>query len=298
MKFCFKNYSDLATNVITKIMKIYSIIAGILLVFLISCTESRKDNTNFSVQFDQLTPGKLTDRQTKNIWPGARLACGKKDFLFYKLGITPHPQFIAQENGNNYLKVLIPGNHFGPITGAQWEIPLAPQDEYFFSYSVKFDAGFDFVKGGKLPGLAGGRVKAGRIPNGYDGWSARMMYWENGKLSFYLYFPNQSTRWGERLYLKNQKNDTLQMDKGSWHRITQHVKLNTPGKNDGILQAWFDGKKAFYSDTILFRKGDEIKTDHISYSVFMGGDDLSWAPANDQYIYFDDFRVSTQILNP
>lgn len=279
-------------------MKCYSIIAGILLAFLISCAENRETNKSLSVQFDQLKPGKLTDRQTKKVWPGARLECGKKDFLFYKLGITPHPHFIAQEMGNNYLKVLIPGNHYGPITGAQWEIPLAPQDEYFFSYRVKFDSGFDFVKGGKLPGLAGGTVKSGRIPNGYDGWSARMMYWEKGKLSFYLYFPKQSTRWGERLYLKNQKNDTLQIDKGSWHQVTQHVKLNTPGKNDGILQAWFDGKEAFYSDTILFRKDKKVKTDRISYSVFMGGDDLSWAPANDQYICFDDFRVSTQLLNP
>jgi len=66
MKFCFKSYSfeknDLATNVNTKIMKLYSIIAGILLVFLISCTEERKNNTGFSAQFDQITPGKLTDR--------------------------------------------------------------------------------------------------------------------------------------------------------------------------------------------------------------------------------------------
>lgn len=279
-------------------MKIYSLVTVVLLLNLISCSPDPEVSQNIFVNFDLFKPGKLTDRQTKKIWSGARLECGKKDFIFYKLGITPHPHFIAQENGNNYLKVLLPGNHYGPITGAQWEIPLAPQDEYFFSYRIKFDEDFDFIKGGKLPGLAGGTVKAGCIPSGYDGWSARMMYWENGKLSFYLYFPDQSTRWGERLYLKNQENDTLQINKGRWHRITQRVKLNTSGKSNGILQAWFDGKETFYSDTILFRKNDEIKTDRISYSVFMGGDDLSWAPSNDQYIYFDDFRVSPQILNP
>lgn len=279
-------------------MKVYPLLITFFAVSLLACTNVSENRENISVDFEQFDKGKLTDVQTKRIWPGARIECGKKDFIFYKLGITPHPHFIEKEKDNSFLKVLMPKNHFGPITGAQWKIPLMPKDEYFFSYKVRFEDDFDFVKGGKLPGLAGGVIKAGNIPNGDDGWLARMMYWEKGKLSFYVYFPNQSTRWGERLYLKNAQQDTLRISKGQWHRITQRIKLNTPEKNDGVLQAWFDGQEAFYTDSILFRKSSELQTDHVSYSVFMGGDDFSWAPSKNQYIYFDDFRISSQTITP
>ncbi|MDO8930744.1 MAG: hypothetical protein Q7W54_17360 [Bacteroidota bacterium] len=263
-----------------------------------SCTKQRLFENSFSIDFESEKTGKLTDRETKILWKGAQLLCGKKDFVFYKLGITPHPHFIANENGNQFLKIVIPRKFYGPITGAQWKFPFAPTDECFFSYRVKFEGKFDFAKGGKLPGLAGGTGNSGgNIPNGFDGWSARMMFWEKGKLSFYVYFPEQSSKWGERLYLKGSSSDTIRIVPGKWHTITQHVRMNTPGKADGILQGWFDGQEAFYTDSMLFRKDEKLKIDHIFYSIFLGGDDLSWTSAKDEYICFDDFRVSTQPLN-
>lgn len=263
-----------------------------------SCINHQMPGNEFQIDFEQVGVGRLTDRETKSIWKDARLLCGKKDYLFYKLGITPHPHYISEENNNHFLRVLIPKNCFKPTTGAQWKIPFTPTDECFFSYRVKFEKGFDFVKGGKLPGLAGGIGNCGgNVPNGYDGWSARMMFWENGKLSFYVYFPDQSTNWGERLYLKDSNSDTIRIKPGNWHLITQHVKMNTLGKSDGILQGWFDGKEAFFMDSMLFRKDEKLKIDQIFYSVFLGGDDLSWTSAKDEYICFDDFRVSTKMFN-
>lgn len=269
-------------------------------LFLIatSCTKSTLPENSFLVDFERSEIGKLTDRDTKNIWGNASLLCGKKDFLFYKFGITPHPHFISEENNNRFLKVLVPGSHFGPITGAQWKFPVSPADEYYFSFRVKFENDFDFVKGGKLPGLAGGKANSGgNIPDGHDGWSARMMFWEGGKLSFYVYSPAQSSQWGERLYWKESSGDTVRIGQGSWHLITQRVRMNTPGKADGVLQGWFDGQEAFYNDSILFRKDEKLKIDQVFYSVFMGGGDQSWAPVKDEYICFDDFRISTQPFN-
>lgn len=279
-------------------MKIQRTLLCILWLSLVSCTNKHPQKSEFTIDFEQARTGKLTDRETKRIWPGAKLLCGKKDFIFYKLGITPHPHFIFEEDNNRFLKVLIPKRHYGPIIGAQWKIPIIPADEYFFSYKVKFEKKFDFVKGGKLPGLAGGAANSGAsIPNGYDGWSARMMFWENGKLSFLLYFPNQSSIWGERLYLKNPSGDTLHLERNNWHTITQHVKMNTPGEEDGILQAWVDGINVFKTDSILFRKDEKLQIDQLFYSVFLGGGDLSWTSSKDEYICFDDFRVSTQRMN-
>ncbi len=281
------------------VKRLYPIILAVSTLSLFtSCFSPKQPNSGFTTTFEQCAPGKLTDRETKKIWRGAKLLCGKKDFVSYKLGITPHPFSIDEENGNHFLKILIPKHKFGPITGAQWSIPIVPADEYFFSYRVKFEDGFDFAKGGKLPGLAGGAANSGgHIPNGTDGWSARMMFWESGKLSFYIYFPEQSSQWGERLYLKNEMGDTIRIRPGRWHTITQHLVMNTPGMKNGIMEAWFDGQASFFSDTILFRKNENLKIDQVFQCVFLGGDDLSWASTKDEYICLDDFRISTELFS-
>ena len=65
------------------------------------------------------------------------------------------------------------------------------------SYDVQFEEGFDFVKGGKLPGLFGGEGNTGGgIPTGMDGFSARMMWRGNGRVVQYVYYPDQPEHFG------------------------------------------------------------------------------------------------------
>lgn len=264
----------------------------LMFVVLSACANNNTPTDSFRSDFENCKPGRLSDNETKQEWAGAKLLCGNKDYVFYKSRISNHPHFIEQEGSNSYLKVILPENKFGPVTGAQWRIPLLPADSYFLSYKIKFDNNFDFVKGGKLPGLAGGTANSGgKIPTGYDGWSARLMFWEEGKLSFYMYFPTQSSKWGERLYFTNLIGDTIKAQRGKWHTIKQYVKMNTPNKKDGIVQGWIDGEEVLFADTILFRKSTDLQIDQILYSVFMGGDDSSWAPKKDETIAFDDFIV-------
>ena len=66
-------------------------------------------------------------------------------------------------------------------SGVGWETPLPKADEYYLSFDVMFSPGFDFDLGGKLPGLYGGKdinyiVAGGRTPDGYNGWSGRIMF--------------------------------------------------------------------------------------------------------------------------
>jgi len=268
----------------------------LIAILLGSCLRERQEcYFGQTVDFELEKQGKLTDSRTREIWANAEMLCGRKDFLLYKLGLTFHPHYISVENNNKFLSVFIPKGLFGPITGAQWSFPLNPADEYYLMYKLKFEEGFNFVKGGKLPGLAGGTANSGgNTPSGFDGWSARMMFWENGKLSFYVYCANQSSRWGERLFFKDINGDTLRLKTNEWHSITQRISMNTLGASNGIMQCWVNNQEVFYTDTILFRKTDSIKIDQIFYSVFMGGDDLSWASPKDQHIFLDDFKVSSK----
>ena len=52
------------------------------------------------------------------------------------------------------------------------------------SYEMAFEEGFDWVKGGKLPGLRGGLnstgCSGGKLASGMDCFSARLMWRRNG----------------------------------------------------------------------------------------------------------------------
>jgi hypothetical protein len=86
------------------------------------------------------------------------------------------------------LEVTYPaGSYSGNTGGAQlyslWNTS-APLQSMLVSYEVAFDAGYNWVKGGKLPGLRGGPdplgCSGGNKPNGSDCFSTRMMWRTNG----------------------------------------------------------------------------------------------------------------------
>ena len=70
------------------------------------------------------------------------------------------------------------GEHGTSGTGCQWRLELNGEyEEAYLSYRVKFKSGFDFVRGGKLPGLGGGDTPTGSdSANGVDGWTGRLMW--------------------------------------------------------------------------------------------------------------------------
>ena len=65
---------------------------------------------------------------------------------------------IVEEDSESFMRVSYPTGGVGTaLGGAQFKVPLpGSYKELFVSYRIRFAAGFDFVKGGKLPGLCGG----------------------------------------------------------------------------------------------------------------------------------------------
>ncbi|KAG8771764.1 hypothetical protein FRC12_003421 [Ceratobasidium sp. 428] len=66
-----------------------------------------------------------------------------------------------------------------------------------FSYAIRFEDGFDFVKGGKIPGLYGGATKdlaygcsGGRQESRDKCFSLRLMWRANGAAEIYAYIPS------------------------------------------------------------------------------------------------------------
>lgn len=210
-----------------------------------------------------------------------------------RVRVVPHQ---AAPSGRA-LAVRYPKGAVGPrLGGAQWRVRLPEaHSELFLAYSLCFEAGFDFVKGGKLPGLVGGRANTGgHPPTGYDGFSARMMWRSGGRAVQYVYHPDQASIWGDDLDYRTT--EAIRFLPGVWHRIQHRITLNTPGEpglKDGLVQAWFDGQLCLDRSGVRFRHQESISIDQLYFSTFFGGNEADWAPTRDEAIYFDDFCVST-----
>ena len=149
---------------------------------------------------------------------------------------------------------------------------------------------FEFVRGGKLPGLVGGEANTGgNRPDGTDGWSGRIMWSGDGTLFQYVYNPDQPGRYGEGFSWEMPV-----LEPGTWHLVETRIVMNTRGEADGVLQSWLDGQQVLDVDDMRFRFVDDFAIDALYFSTFFGGSGPSWAPVKDEYVYFDDFVIATE----
>ncbi|MFI1745721.1 glycosyl hydrolase [Thalassobellus sediminis] len=187
------------------------------------------------------------------------------------------------------LKVFYPKGSIGPEQGGiQFDKPLPNADEYYLDYFLKFKDGFDFKLGGKLPGLtSGGSTFTGGVhPTKGEGWSARYMWKKQGEAIVYFYYKDMKGKWGDGIKM----NTVFNTEK--WYRITQHIKLNSDDKTNGIMEVWVDGNKVITNNKVRYRLAPLGQINSFYFSTFHGGNTPDWAPKNDSYIYFDDFKVT------
>jgi hypothetical protein len=176
---------------------------------------------------------------------------------------------------------------------------LAGAPVLYLRYYVKFPAGFDFGRGGKLPGLYGGPI--GGESGGHHssaGFSTRYMWRDHhvtgsvDKCSktkpcaeVYLYSPQSSQGYGADLGGQWQ----WQGD-GNWHMVEQRVD-----RINGDITVWYDGTQVLNDPGALGGAAD-IPFAGILFSTFFGGHDTSWGPSQDEAAYFADFAVSTTYI--
>lgn len=205
------------------------------------------------------------------------------------------------------LRVEYPQNGVGPAeTGTQFPIifndmPKPSQgfyEEAYLRYYVKFEDGFDFRKGGKLPGLIGGgdswSRSGGNQPDGTNGWTLRFMWVDGGKLIVYAYVPkNENGKWGDVKW--GQSIDcNFKVEPGKWYCIEQFVNIGTPNKDNGKLKVWIDGVEKVNINDMRFWNVENTngKIGGIYFSTFHGGNTKDWAPLHNSYAQFDSFVVA------
>ena len=196
-------------------------------------------------------------------------------------------------SGNSSLKMDYPA-HEQSNAGAKWQI--APQQEYYLSYWVKFDDNFDFDgnkhSGGKLPGLGQGDLASGGVkPNGDNGFTSRYMWREGGQATVYLYHMDMQNTWGDDVLLKGEDGQDKYFEPGTWHNMVQRVRVNDGGQANGEMDVWMDNEQVLDMDGLRFTNGQGIDT--MYFSSFHGGNGSDWWPEQEVSAYFDDFVVST-----
>lgn len=246
------------------------------------------------------------DSDTVGLYQGDQLNTGWNSPLWHlgfdqgRVKIVTDPD--AQKD--NVMEVTYPAGAYGAngasafLSDIQFGMDLpASYNELYIAYDIMFDTNFDFVLGGKLPGLCGydsnqapatGCNTGGGFPDGYDGWSARGMWRVDGALENYVYHANQSNFYGD------DEHWNANAIPGTWHRIQHRVVLNTVGQQNGVLEAWLDGTKVLSENTLEYRKIESIGINLFYFSTFFGGNNSTWAPSTDQRIFFDNFVISTQ----
>ena len=214
-------------------------------------------------------------------------------------GLDQRRASIVDENGNRFLRVTYVGGAYGPNDGGvQFKVPFGvAYDELYLAYRIRFAANFDFVKGGKVPGLVGGTAPTGCVSDS-AGFSARGMWRTGGAAVQYVYYPEKINACGDDFAYAAGATATT-FSPGVWHTVEHHVRMNNAGQHDGILEAWFDGQQVLSDSAFLYRiVGATFGIDTFYFSTFFGGSDTTWAPTADQFADFDDFTISTVRINP
>ena len=198
-------------------------------------------------------------------------------------------RITTQTNGNGVLRVAYPEGQFGPEpSGIQFKTFVPPGEEYYLRYRLKLHTGFDPVRGGKLPGLMGGTAPTGCLSaeESATGFSSRYMWKKLGAAILYLYWGDKTVPCGEPYALN------VSFTPGVWYVLTQHVKLNTPGFFDGLVEVWVNDVQVFQKSDIRFRRaGAGWGITGMYFSTFFGGSDSTWATTTPESIYFDDFVI-------
>jgi len=166
-------------------------------------------------------------------------------------------------------------------TGGIIKAKIVPKNEYTLEYEIRFDSGFPWSKGGKVPGLSGGAGYTGGAGDGArtgDGWSVRMMWREDGRIIPYVYHYGMTGDFGDTFgetlgYFTDTKP----------YKIKYYVKLNTGSDQNGIMRIWMDDVQIFNKENLTYRTdGSKIDTCHIS--IFAGGSTADWNMTDTGYI--------------
>lgn len=263
-----------------------ALLLALSLLLLIAASGTRA--AELRIKFGGPT-GPYSVEQWKKDWPG----CG------WQSGVEEGNVSLGERGGTRNLRIDYRIGEIGPEdNGCGWRYPVGTRETAELIYTVRFSPGFDWVKGGKLPGLCGGpeNVSGGRPADGTNGFSARLMWRADGKGEAYLYHVNQPDRYGDRVAFP----DDFRFSTDTPIRVRMQVTMNEPGKKNGALSVWIRiGDEASAMEREVVQRNDlewrsvpTFGVDSIYFETFHGGSNKSWAPKKASWAEFGGISLN------
>ena len=181
-------------------------------------------------------------------------------------------------------------------------------------YEVYFPYNFEWVKGGKLPGLMGGAsngIGCGGGNRKYDCFSYRIMWRRDGFGEAYVYlpFPSADPTFCTDLPPCDTRQTSLACNHctgtsgysigratfrfvpGQWHQMKLQMRLNTPGLADGLMKLTVNGVTAVDKNNVVWRTDPSVNIEGVNIASWFGGSSDTWAPSTDQETQLRNFRM-------
>jgi hypothetical protein len=185
-------------------------------------------------------------------------------------------------------------------------VDLTTAKEVTFGFSVMFEHGFQFNKGGKLPGLCeslfhylvcmllslirplggGDNDEVATTSSGgrHDerGWSSRLMWRTGGAGEMYTYLPpsfsaNQALchvppySRGNPTYGTSVGRGSFFFQPGEWTTVTQCMRLNDAGQENGELELFVNGQSKINVSGLVLRSSEAGRIRGMQMQTFFGG---------------------------
>ncbi|KAI0668407.1 hypothetical protein C8Q78DRAFT_256470 [Trametes maxima] len=208
--------------------------------------------------------------------------------------IPPPPE----ANSSAFLQLFYPANSINPAQepqgGADFyasPLDLGNAKNVSMEYSVFFPADFNFVAGGKLPGLYGGHDSCSGGDDALQCFSTRLMWRANGLGELYLYAPKDKQTdalcstppqsvcdadWGLSI-----GRGAFSFKAGNWTHVRQTVTLNTPGERDGGFALDVNGKRVIERCDVYYRGAPQPSDPEAESAVPAVNDTSSLTPQED-----------------
>ncbi|TFK45522.1 hypothetical protein OE88DRAFT_1669108 [Heliocybe sulcata] len=192
-------------------------------------------------------------------------------------------------------------------SGTSW-VDLTTAKEATFGYRVWFPSGFDFVKGGKLPGLYGGDSADGAISCSGGSrndacFSSRFMWRTDGAGELYTYLPPSYSANDNvcniapystcnPTYGASVGRGAFSFATGAWTTISERVRLNDAGQENGEIEVTVNGQSVISAGGLVLRDSGSGRIRGLMMQTFFGGSTTDYASPKAQDVYFADFSVA------
>ena len=184
-------------------------------------------------------------------------------------------------------------------------------DRVYFRRYIKFAADYDQGDlnhvGGGLAAVAGtdryrAMGSAGIRPQGDDHFNSAFEPWCDwrrypapGYMFLYTYWMDMNRDpdghyWGNMLGPAKEERCVLRRDQ--WYCLEHMIQVNAPGKANGELAAWIDGKLYIHYTGFRWRTSADVRVKRFDIGVYVHH------AAKDNTVWYDDVVLSTGYIGP